>query len=880
MKTNKKIISTLILLASTIGFCGVVSFSCFNKKANEVNAYYTPSKTYTNNDASTYYNSISKTATGNTLLSSLRTLNLSKRQTVIGYDNMTTSVNTSAYVYTDYDPTTKLYDSKGQPYGTKVLSFYSGTSSTSWNREHVWPNSRGGGSKGESGAPYVDQDIHMPRPTITSENSNRGNSFYVEGMDHSSNGWDPVTAFGEANCYKGKSIRGECARIIFYCMTVNSNLALCDQNKIDSGETGYRTTMGKLSDMLKWNLENPVNEREKNRNEGAEYLQGNRNAFVDHPEYACRIWGNTNDETRKICGSTPTLSSITLNSTSEEIELDETFQLSVTANYDDSTTADVTSSSTYTVVDEDIATVSSDGLITATSVGSTIINVEFQGKSIDFNLTVKEPVVPVQSVSLDYSSLSLEVDDEYQLTETVLPNNATNKNVTWSTSNSNVATVDDGNVTALAAGQATITVTTEDGNKQATCDVTVKDKIGLNKSSLSLSVGECETLIATSSGDVTWTSNDESIASVDSNGKVTALKNGTTTIKAQTGSAYALCTVTVFEFTNSIKECYGKSSGTSVSNVYGLYVGTVNNGDSSIIMNGKYGIMLYKTAAQSSWVENETYLKISSATVTIYKNLYELKNSVVSTITDKDEIKNNIAPVVTYTITGNESTSDLTVANRLSILNGVVTKQVSPTTFTKNVDNTIQITINSKAISVFIKASAATEEVGNVISESLTESKTISIKGFTSFYNSFQVQFKNIIKVSEDYLAGDFADDLLELTNSICSSSTSKEHELSVVWVKLEGDNYYAKLAESEKTILANSEADEEGTNIEQAMARYDYIVAKYGFKNFITGRTILTSNNLFNSNNENQIPIFIMVTVIGLSIIASIIVIRKREHN
>ena len=243
-----------------------------------------------------YYDDIN--INSSTLLKDLRELNLEMRTSTVGYKAMGTTPS-GYFRYTDYDPSTVQYDQKGQPYGTKILSFYSGTSTTSWNREHVWPNSRGGGSKGNAGSPYVDQDIYMPRPTISAENSNRGNSCYVEGMEHQSNGWDPVKAFGVNGCYKGEGIRGECARIIFYCMTVNSKLELVDDN---DASNSTETKMGKLSDLLKWNLKYGVNEREVRRQSGGQYLQGNRNAFVDHPEYACKIWGATNSATKAVCG--------------------------------------------------------------------------------------------------------------------------------------------------------------------------------------------------------------------------------------------------------------------------------------------------------------------------------------------------------------------------------------------------------------------------------------------------------------------------------------------------------------------------------------------------------------------------------------------------
>ncbi|MBO4855885.1 MAG: Ig domain-containing protein [Bacilli bacterium] len=82
--------------------------------------------------------------------------------------------------------------------------------------------------------------------------------------------------------------------------------------------------------------------------------------------------------------------------------------------------------------------------------------------------------VNVESVSLNQNSATLNIGDTLQLAETVLPENATNKNVTWSASNGNVS-VDDGLVTALQAGSSVVTVTTEDGNKTATCNITINE---------------------------------------------------------------------------------------------------------------------------------------------------------------------------------------------------------------------------------------------------------------------------------------------------------------------------------------------------------------------------------------------------------------------
>ncbi len=99
------------------------------------------------------------------------------------------------------------------------------------------------------------------------------------------------------------------------------------------------------------------------------------------------------------------------------------------------------------------------------------------GKTATCTVTVTNPAVPVQSVSLDKTTLDLNVGENATLVATVLPENADDKTITWSSSNTAVATVDaTGKVTAVAAGEAVITVTTTDGGKTATCSVKVNDK--------------------------------------------------------------------------------------------------------------------------------------------------------------------------------------------------------------------------------------------------------------------------------------------------------------------------------------------------------------------------------------------------------------------
>lgn len=148
--------------------------------------------------------------------------------------------------------------------------------------------------------------------------------------------------------------------------------------------------------------------------------------------------------------------------------------------------------------------------------------------------TTAAEVVNVTGVTLNKSTSSLWVGDTEQLTATVAPANATDKSVTWSTLNSAVATVNSsGLVTAVAAGSATIRVTTTDGSFTADCVYTVSavlvTSVTLNETSLELITGHVNQLLATiapanaTNKNVTWSSSDETKVTVSSTGLVTAV---------------------------------------------------------------------------------------------------------------------------------------------------------------------------------------------------------------------------------------------------------------------------------------------------------------------------------------------------------------------
>jgi formylglycine-generating enzyme required for sulfatase activity len=201
-----------------------------------------------------------------------------------------------------------------------------------------------------------------------------------------------------------------------------------------------------------------------------------------------------------------------------------------------------------------VATVT-NGVVSAVAAGTATITVTTvdDGKTAACAVTVSS--IAVMGVSLNPDTLSLVVGGTGTLTAAVTPSNATNQNITWSSNNTNVATVTNGVVSAVAVGTATITVTTVDGGKTAACTVTVSLAVigvSLNTDKLSLVVGGTGTLTAVitpsnaTNQTVFWSSNNPAAATV-ANGVVSAVAAGTATITVTTvdGGKTANCTVTV-----------------------------------------------------------------------------------------------------------------------------------------------------------------------------------------------------------------------------------------------------------------------------------------------------------------------------------------------
>ena len=303
---------------------------------------------------------------------------------------------------------------------------------------------------------------------------------------------------------------------------------------------------------------------------------------------------------------------VTLDKTELTLTEGETETLTATVKPDNADNRKVTWSSDKT----EIATVDGAGKVTAVKPGEAVVTVttEDGGKTATCKVTVKAKVIGVTEVTLDRTELTLTEGETETLTATVRPDNADNRKVTWSSDKTEVATVDGaGRVTAVKAGEAVVTVTTEDGGKTATCKVTVKAKavpvtgVEVNPWAVTLSVRGTSKLSYTirpadaTNQNVKWESESPSVATVDSEGNVQGVAAGTAKICVTTedGGFKSYCTVTVkkaeskFEVGGLWYEYFVPNIGPNKARVIPDPDGSKYGGDISIPGQIEYGGITY-----------------------------------------------------------------------------------------------------------------------------------------------------------------------------------------------------------------------------------------------------------------------------------------------
>ena len=360
-----------------------------------------------------------------------------------------------------------------------------------------------------------------------------------------------------------------------------------------------------------------------------------------------------------------TISNVKLNKESLSLLKGTSETLKATVEY----TGSVNKTITWKSSNNNVATVDSNGKVTGISAGVAIITAtSSNGKSVSCKVTITNPVA-IDRVSLNQPTITIGKGGSTKLTVTISPSNATNKAITWKSSNNSVATVDNsGNIKGISIGEATITVTSNNG-KMATCTVKVTEPIqvtgiSLNKTNVSIVEGTSVTLTATISPNnatnnkVTWTSGNNNIAKVDENGKVTGINVGEVIIAATSSNGrQAKCVVKVTrqavkgtasiviggdDYNDLMGQTFSLNEFTNVS---------INNNWNSIVNNNSI-----------KWNSSDTSVigpseKLNGGTVFIaYKESVNKKVTLTGTISNEKvaEIEVTIVPG-TYRVTFSES---------------------------------------------------------------------------------------------------------------------------------------------------------------------------------------------------------------------------------
>ena len=567
MKRIKLLTTTFLFI-----FPFLSSFNKTNFQVAKALDFASGASYYENNENDLYYQGISSSLVGEDLIVALSTLTSS------GFVNHSYSALPEIYQYSDQGINNPDY--MRMVYTGTEVSYSKGSLPSSTNKEHVWPASwYGNGDRTQaSGSPGA--DAHNVWPSASDLNSKRGSCAFDE-LDYSNwkcnefgntnyaNTNDPdsyvySTAKNNSNgqntdvMMPKKGERGIIARTLMYVATRYRNNTTYPVMLHDNPTTLKIGRIGKLSTLLKWHYEEPPSEFEMRRNnEIATRWHHNRNPFVDHPEFAGRIYYYLNEPD----ASSPTLDvrnvienydpsfatskpeSVVVDSTNIEIKINGTYKINPSI-LPQSANQEVK----YSSFDNNIISVSNDGLITAKSVGSTTLRVSslyYSDVYVDIAVNVYKEPVELNNVSFKYNTYSLLVGEKFKndiifnpLDVYPLPS------VTYSINNSEVATINDkGEVEALKEGNVTINATIKQNDKvlYASYELKIKEaKQLIYEGTLIKSIYNVGDVFDPTGLNFKIKLSDESIVSIDNSlikfydypNLTTTLKENTTQIKA------------------------------------------------------------------------------------------------------------------------------------------------------------------------------------------------------------------------------------------------------------------------------------------------------------------------------------------------------------
>ena len=405
----KKLMKTILSIGIAVSMCfGVIAIE--RSASTEV--------ILTDAAIGTYYAPITAKS-GTALLAQVHDLITKTHTTYTTYNNCR-----------DYGPKTDPgLDGKGalEFYTHETVMSFSGTAGT-WNREHVWCQSLSNGMWGTDGG---GSDMHHIRPSEATLNSKRGNNKYGVATGSREEAYSKTTSgtnsklgghLGGGAFEPLDNVKGDVARIVMYVYThynsyknsIFGGLATTNGSGGKFGTLNFTHVMMASNEdaaiklLLEWNKKDPVDPIETYRNEEVYKIQGNRNPFIDHPEYADAIWGGASIDPTP---PSTELKSISLNKTSFSLNVGGSTTLTVTPN-----PSNANASVSWASSDSSVASVSASGVVTAKKEGTakiTATSIEKPSIQATATVTVKQSGATVEgSVTINRDSFAV-TDKDY-----------------------------------------------------------------------------------------------------------------------------------------------------------------------------------------------------------------------------------------------------------------------------------------------------------------------------------------------------------------------------------------------------------------------------------------------------------------------------------
>lgn len=351
-----------------------------------------------------------KGKSGEELLNGLSLLMSSTQDKITTYNELKTNI-----ALTDVDP---MNDEN-------IITLYARNSissdwanATVWNREHVWCQSLANGLYGDLNKNIgAGTDIHHLRPALNTYNSTRGNTPYgiIEDKSTAKRLGDTDNFYTSTIFEPSDEIKGDVARVLMYVYTRYSNTLSSSENELGTrGDlkisnvvyTSENTDTAAWNLLLSWNELDPVNHLEMERNNSAQDIEGNRNVFIDHPEFAKMCFGDYSGEGALIDlkgeYNFNKANYIGINKKSASLSLGATEQIEVK-------TFPIDSKIDWKSSDDDVAIVNSKGLVLALKAGETTITARAND-----SLTIDSKIVVVnEKVVFSYDGQALNTSTRY-----------------------------------------------------------------------------------------------------------------------------------------------------------------------------------------------------------------------------------------------------------------------------------------------------------------------------------------------------------------------------------------------------------------------------------------------------------------------------------